>query len=100
MPTECLQLADWTLCDGFGLAPSPLLSWVAKCESNHEVQRVLFLLTFHFMLLILDRSKAAFQKFHLFLVSSEVRVHISVHFHGSRLLQKDNAELIHRTTQS
>lgn len=96
----CLQWSAWSLCDGFGLAPSPLLSWVANCESNHEVQRVLFLLTFHFMLPILDSSKTAFQKFHLFSVTSEVKVHISVHIRDARLLWKDNTELMHWTTQS
>jgi len=73
---------------------------MAKREPNHGVQRVLFLLTSHFMLPILDRSKTAFQKFHLFLVTSEVRVHISVRIRDATLLQRHNTELIHWTTQS
>lgn len=83
------------LCDGLGLASSPLLSW----DSNHEVQRVLLLLTFHFMLPILDSSKTAFQKFHL--VTSEVRVHISVHTRAAEHYDtlSNTTWLLHRSYQ-
>lgn len=86
----------WALCDSFGLAPLPLLSCMAKCESDHEFQRVVFFLTFHFMLPSLDCSKTAFQKFPLFFITSKVRVYISVHICDARLLQKRNTELIYR----
>lgn len=46
---------------------------MAKCESDHEFQRVVFFLTFHFMLPSLDCSKTAFQKFPLFFITSKVR---------------------------
>lgn len=45
------------------------------------------------MLPILDRSKTACQKFHLFLVTSAVRAHIYVPIRDVRALRKDNTEL-------
>lgn len=83
----------WALCDGFGLAPLPLLSCMAKCESIHEVQRVVFFVTFHFMLPSLACSKTPFQKFPLFFITSKVRVYISARICDARLLQKHNNEL-------
>lgn len=85
----------WAPCDGFGLAPLPLLSRVAKCESNHGVQRVVFFLNFYFMLPSLDCSKTTFQKFPLFFITSKVRVYISAYICNARLLQKHNTELIY-----